>query len=229
MVVIKKWMGVNIDDIEKIMGINKANLSKFMDLDLSLGYEDFTTYTEVDEDSDITVTENSIDCVTMRRDAVSYVRKDFGVDYFENFEVQFDFYLGASTGSAFVSVFALSNGANTFQEKLDGNDGLAVSYQDVQFPQNRIYATKFEAPVTQYYYDTNFLLWRYITAYRTGNQFYVKIYSDSDRNILLDTLQVTCGTTKYRYCYGLSSRDSSTLPADVISTTVANFKIVSHN
>jgi len=224
---INKIMNTDISNLTKIVGVDMSNLSKFMGTGMPT-YEDFTTYTEVDEDSDITVTQFEIDCVTMRRDAVSYVRKDFGASYFGDFEVEFGVYLGLCNGSGLVTCFALSNGANTFQQRLDSNDGLDVTYQDVQFPQNRIIVTEYEAGVNQDYYNTDFSLWRYITASRINNQFYVKIYSDSGRNTLLDTLQVTCGTTAYRYCYVLTSRDSSALGADTASAKITNLRIVSH-
>lgn len=51
-----------------------------------MGYEDFTTYTEVDEDSDITVTPSKCDVDTLRRDALSYVRDDNGAAHFGDIE-----------------------------------------------------------------------------------------------------------------------------------------------
>lgn len=45
-------------------------------------YEDLTTYTEVDEFGDMTITPTTITVDTMSRNTVSYVYYDFGAAYF---------------------------------------------------------------------------------------------------------------------------------------------------
>ena len=57
-----------------------------------MAYEDFTTYTESDPESDITVTSTKVDVDAIYRKVQSgYVRKDFGEDYFSaDFEIDIE-------------------------------------------------------------------------------------------------------------------------------------------
>jgi len=53
--------------------------------------EDFTTYTEVDENNDITVTSSTVSWTSLSRGDNSYVYKDHGVDHFDgDFTHQFE-------------------------------------------------------------------------------------------------------------------------------------------
>ena len=92
---------------------------------------DYTTFTEVDEDSDITVTSNVITYSTMRRDASSGVYRDDGADaYSGDFEFQWKWSWNQSSGAgSYVTMFALTE--DFYLTKIDkdsGNDGLTVSY-----------------------------------------------------------------------------------------------------
>ena len=55
-----------------------------------MAIENLLTYTEVDSDSDITLSVSAATFDTIRGDAVSYVYYDFGADYFADFEIEFE-------------------------------------------------------------------------------------------------------------------------------------------
>ena len=62
-------------------------------------YEDFTSYTEVDPESNFTVTSNKLDIVDMHTEHVAaYLYKDFTAKYFtKDFEIQFEFVITDAT------------------------------------------------------------------------------------------------------------------------------------
>jgi hypothetical protein len=89
-------------------------------------YEDLDTYTEVDSDSDITIHKNRLLWDTMSEDAVSYVYKDFGVDYFGDFVIQFELDIDYSEAGSNQTILQLSNTIGTRDDTETANDGLLV-------------------------------------------------------------------------------------------------------
>jgi len=162
-------------------------------------YEDFTTYTEVDEDNDITVYTNEIDVDTMRRDAVSYVHKDFGASHFGDFEIQFEATCSAASGiGASVNFFGLTNSSFTHEDAVQNNEGILV-------------------------HSSTF----YFTLTRSGSTVNLKIYSDAARTNLLDILTVS-DSTAYRYLSAVMSKgDSSFFPDSTMTLSVKNVEVMS--
>ncbi|PNX45499.1 MAG: hypothetical protein BV457_09435 [Thermoplasmata archaeon M9B1D] len=70
--------------------------------------------------------------------------------------------------------------------RLEYSDGVAGGSDDYLSP----------LPNTMYYFE----------VVRGGTSFYAKIYSDSDRTILLDTISYLCSSNLTEYIYVLSSR-----------------------
>ena len=90
--------------------------------------EDFTTYTEVDENADITVTSTKADVSTMRRDALSYVVSDKGAGHFTTFE--HDFTMWWNVGSTYHEViiqWAVTNQSAPTETSMYGaSDGIYI-------------------------------------------------------------------------------------------------------
>jgi len=196
-----------------------------------MAYEDFTTYTEVDEDNDITVSQNQITVDTMRRDAASYVHKDFGSGAFGDFEIQFEATCSAVSGNgASVVVLGLTNSGFTHEDALQNNEGILVYfyYSSYLSPTDQVVALMRGSDQTQdLYYFSSIPSTFYFTLTRSGSTVDLKIYSDAARTNLLDTLTVSDGTV-YRYLSPLMSRDHNVGGVDSTMTlNVKNFEIIS--
>lgn len=189
-------------------------------------YEDLTTFTEVDEDSDITITSEKCTVDTMRRDAVSYVYKDYGVTYFDDFDVDFEVEVTAGDNEGNAIVFAFSNTIGTLQDMNVANDCLECSIYNNNGNLRFALICRNTDNSDTYFNggDTSILL--YTTLTRSGTTLTWTLYSDSDRTVVVDTLSITSETGAKRYLYVAASRDIGTVPADTISFYTQNVEII---
>jgi len=181
-----------------------------------MGLENFTTYTEVDEDSDITITANKIAVDTIRRDAISYVRKDRGVGHFGDFEHLIKGTCISANEYHNTGFWALTNGYTTIKQMTTNSSGISLSFRTGDEETNQIYLSDYTVEGTDIFifeFDTLY----YCTIQRSGTSLTCKIYSDANRTILLDTLSLVCSITTYRYIYGLASYGEETFPAQQIT------------
>jgi hypothetical protein len=75
-----------------------------------VAYEDFTTYTEVDGDSEITVTTDKVLGVNLTRGNTAYVYKDKGASFFDSSFIQeFQINTGTTTGASLVGLWGVGN------------------------------------------------------------------------------------------------------------------------
>jgi hypothetical protein len=177
-----------------------------------------TTYTSVDSHTKVIF--NNIP-----RSAVEYLYKDFGVDYFGDFEIQFEFYIGGSSFDGAETICGVSNTIGTIQDHIDANDGIEIN----AFNNGGNYRTEMWDWSTD---DTDSYTTggttsplTYCTFTRVGASASCKFYSDSERTTLLDTISITCSEDKFRYFYGVKSRE---LAVDtVIGGYVENYYISS--
>jgi hypothetical protein len=213
------------------MNIDTNDLSKFMGIDMStITYEDFTTYTEVDEDSDITITSSTLITVsTMIRNVTSYVYKDFGVDYFGNFEVWTDAEITAAQSTASVTILGMSNSTSNMTEGgMDsGNSGISLrmyygndgkyylSLKDWS-NNNRDDNVQDNNPGKVYW-----------VLERNGTTLTAVGYTDIARTNVLCSLSIASAATAWRYLITLSSRQASTFGSAQWSGTVENLVIIS--
>lgn len=177
--------------------------------------EDFTTYTEVDPNSDIAVTASRLTIDTMRRDVAAYVKKDYGAIYFRNFKHDVATKLTAAQILAGFSCWGVSNGSNTRKEMGDndegqdvriGHDGSALKLQ----VQDHETANKDDMSISL---DTTY----YLTITRVDTSLTVAVYSDAARTTLLDTLSITCGDARYQYVFGVLSSAGAVYVASTAS------------
>ena len=194
-----------------------------------MAFENLLTYTEVDSAADLTVDSTSVVFDTMRRDAVSYVYKDFGVNYFAEFEIDFEVKIdsGDSQGSALVC--AVSNTIGTHQDMISANDGIAV-YAYINAGNLRFYLADYNTDDSDFYTDagssSSILYCTFSRVNDTNGEYGIlDIYSDSGRTSHIDSLYIECETGDKRYLYVLASRDDGSSPADTITGYTQNFQV----
>ena len=156
--------------------------------------EDLTTYTEVnDSHSRLSTTSSKVTLSLMDQVDRTYLYKDFGSSYFNNIRLMFTGRVSSGTNN---------NGSCDI--------GFANAVVDASGWSNYLSVEFFEGVVhlvgdTRDYYlmsaDTTY----YFTLERNAGSASLKIYSDSGRTNLLDTLACTCNTGAWRYFYPAAS------------------------
>lgn len=171
---------------------------------------DFTTFTEVDANTDITITSTQCSIDTMQKQYDSYVYKaqeETGV-----FKYRFEIYHDASESTSECALFML---ANSYGSMDNGSDGdildprepvIAVSYGENKYSESSNYvalhsrntANGLSTDIFQCLEDTLY----YCELERTADSITLKIYSDSGYSSLVDTLSVTylSDTLNYLHC-----------------------------
>jgi hypothetical protein len=174
-----------------------------------MALEDLTTYTEVDSDSDITITSAKADFSTMQRAANSYVYKSFGANHFGDFEIEFELEITNIEDAALACVCIASDTPGTYQDQDDANDGLAafVYRQSANFNIGILEGDDtFSLSVLG---QQSSLALSYATFKRTGTTTTFTIYSNCNRTTEVDSVQATTNNNQFEYLHCLASRDSS--------------------
>ena len=185
---------------------------------------EFTTYTEVDPNGDITINSDTLITVdTMRRDVVAGVYKDYGAGRFTgDFEFQWHWLCNASNGAnAMSAIFSLSEGYYlTKTDKENANDGLVVTYKagggiaiaDYENDSTDSYSIVSGPPKE-----------RWFTLTRSGTTVQLFIYLDSGRTSLQDTLTISQSSAHaYRYLYPVTSVELGTYGTSTINSIVSD-------
>ncbi len=174
-----------------------------------MAIEDFTTYTEVDEGSDLTVAAAKITAVALlARSQNAYVYKDFTANYFDALSVYIEIQIasGSTDNYEIAGGPCFANAVSTIAGF--GTTDLSVFIRDEPTEHYQLFLCR--GAFTAYdntadlSYATSYYLWVQRAA---GNSTATcKMYSDASHTTLLDTLTVTGygTTTKWRYCYGFA-------------------------
>lgn len=182
-----------------------------------------TTFTEVDSAGDLTVTSAACQFSSMQRDADSYVYWNYGAGFLTNFRVNLEFQITNVSGNAGTAVLvAISDTIGSLQDTITATDGIDIlAYANSGDMQ--IHMTDRSNSNTDFYTiggtSTAVL---YCTFERKGTTATFKIYSDSNRSTLVDTLTITCESTAKRYFYVLQSRYAS--GSDFLSGYMGQFE-----
>lgn len=177
-----------------------------------MGYQDFTTYTEVDPNSDITVTTNKIDVSSMSRNVDAYVYRDFGADYFDeidwNFEVLHD---AAAQGLS----RSLSGFANNIDDANNWSDPyLAVRVNRDGSGNRYIKISTYGGGSSELAISNDTRYYCTLTRVAGADTAYLYVYTDSDRTAEHGNKFATgLSGDKFRYFYGVASWNSATSPA----------------
>ena len=181
--------------------------------------EDQTTYTKQDPGGFLSVAPNTTTLTLLPSAASSWVVDDKGVAHFAGanpFEHLIDFQL-SGTGQCFIGVLANVVGTMT---TIVGDEGWGIRYHggssDItifEFPGN--HSDGYSASVSGVHFWCKFA---YNPSIGSFGQISLKIYSDSDRTALLDTLTITLHNQvrSFRYDYVVTSTGGGT--ADVSGT-----------
>lgn len=236
-------LGQLVDDYENENNVSSADnvwnnvTLDSMELNFTGGVvEDFTSYTEVDEDGDLTITAPKIDISSMRRDAETYVWKDFNPDYFGNFihlfKVNITDLEAGDSSSASITVFSLmTNSTPDVMDDLQASNWLGVllaqnGANDDKFAL-RVWerdggATVFLSP-EQNIFDINDPI--FITFNRTGDNVGLFIFDSEARNNLIQSWTGVGNGKTYRYLEPLANSGRNVDPADHYTGYVENMVI----
>ena len=178
-----------------------------------MSLEDYTTYTELDPNSRLTVAANKITAAALQTNTTAYVYDDKGVDFFDgdythylNFEKT-----GGSGGAQDVFLWGISNvvanGRTLFTTHLAHQIFMyATTIPILRLMENRGGTTAFDDSIGL---ALNTRYWLTITrdeSIGSFGQLKCFIYSDSARTILVDTLTVNLASKQnFRYAYGINA------------------------
>lgn len=181
--------------------------------------EDFTTYTEVDPGTKITITATRVTFADLRRNEEAYVYLDKGVDYFAgNFTIYLTLNLSAYDGAEVLSPWVMANDIDDVRgidvdlasDSLFIYIGSALAVTIYECDGGTLYGDA--SPYTITAGTTYYLKIVRDESVGTYGTLYLYIYSNSARTTLLDTLSVALHTSKknFRYIYPLSVWNAGT-------------------
>ena len=188
-------------------------------------YEDFTTFTEVDPGSTVSVAANTITVTQMQsRSTDTYVYKDYGAGYFDDFVHSVDTSANYSDSSDFCLVWGLSD---TVNDQEQWNDGLVVYWFDYGTGFRLVIGEMVNTVLTNESYSG--IIADATTVYpkitRTGTSYKLDIYSDAGRTSLIETVgPITVDTQTYQYLYALSSKNSAG-SGYLVDATISNLDL----
>lgn len=184
--------------------------------------EDFTTYTEVDENTDLAVISDTVTITSAQTRQVTFrVTDDKGAGHFGEFE---HLVKHVSTTVEIHHICGIWNVTNTLGDLYaqdTAGDGLAVyshtnianiSMWDFSNDNIDVYDSIEDEP-------------HWHTIERSSTTLTDKIYSDESRTDLLDTLSITCETGTKRYISVASSYDHNLGTAYLYSGTVEDLDL----
>ena len=169
-----------------------------------MAIEDFTTFTEVDGGSDLTVTSSKIDVVAQPNNVANYVYKSKSVGT-SNFDWDFEHNVTALTGSnpdaffvALSDQIAELNNGFSLSTSFDSNN-YTPYVSDVDDLGNFDAFTAGSNLTTNTFYYSSFS--------RSGNTAVWDVYSNSGRTTLVQSISLSISNTtaSYQYAYGTSA------------------------
>lgn len=180
-----------------------------------MAFENFTTYTEVDEEGTIqknaTTVWGSIDT-----NVDTYVYKDLGAGHFGNFEHLHENDVALIDPKGYNGLMFVWGVTNTVDDGGHWAAGMAIHYQYIG-ETHKYQITLADMPLWG-----NFEQWLNIAAKRyyfktsrSGTTGTSLIYDDSGRTNLVKTLTCTVANTTYRYIYAMTSRDEGVAGIDI--------------
>lgn len=181
-----------------------------------MAYEDYTTYTEVDNaNNDITVNgANSVTGNTLTRTDTAYLYDDKGAAFFDDFEHYHDCKpISSTVHSSYAACWGISD---TIGDVADWANGICVFVwrTGVTVPQFMLYE-RGGAGVIDQSINVSWNTRYYLITDRNDTVLTTKIYSDAAHTVLVDTMTGACDTTAYRYIFGIASYDTSSAPYSI--------------
>jgi hypothetical protein len=186
--------------------------------------EDFTTYSETDPNSDLTVASNQVTVSTMRRDSGAHLTRDEGAGNIGNQEWFWHWNWTAADDQAFACITGAANSATTI---FDAGQNISGAFWRRNVGSYLIYGAHIEAGGFAAYdiYMTNsgaLKNW-YPKLTRSGSSCVLYCYDDSGRTNLVDTLTWDDDGDARRYTVAVASRGGT--GTDTISGVLTDFDI----
>ena len=167
--------------------------------------EDLSTYTEVDPNSHISATSSRMTGTGIHRKETAYAYYDKGADYFDALDIYFDIRATNLDSNDILGVFGISNTLNHIGA-FGTSDIKVVFYYPGGGSRGLYLGTGGAVDYMAISVNTTY----YCILERAAGSASVnlKVYSDSGRKTLLDTLTGTMAvaSTKHRYIFGISSQ-----------------------
>jgi len=217
---LNKWIKV-----AKVIGSKATAIRMLQKEGISSASDGNATFEFFDDFEGIEETSGSdykVIVTSITRDEDAYIYKDFGSDHFDALDIDFEAKM-TSGSSGICGIMALANA-------IDDLAYLSSPAVNVIFHESggvyKIWLNR--GPQDAYdYYECSLDTTYYMTLNRTAGSdtIELKIYSDSARTNLLDTLSVSgFGSAKYRYLYAVDSWDTD--QADrILSCDTGNISI----
>lgn len=183
---------------------------------------DYLTLTEEDPNTHLSVGVHNLDFDAYNNEDC-YLYKDYGVDYFSDFEHKVDVKAtGLDVGDQGVfwmlsndidDKYGLTFNAKTFLAGYFMNTSNLYILEQIGY-----------AGYVDFFASVNPDTWYYLTIKKYGTAFTCKIYSDSARTTLVDTIQRTLHTDhKFRYLFACNTYNSES--ANVCTLNIENLRI----
>lgn len=175
-------------------------------------FEDWTGYIETDTSNILTVIANKITIVDLTRSTDSWVENDFGASHFGTTGIDHDISSEASTfnnnSDPVIYIWGLSNDS---QVEDNADPMIVLRMQDRAGSLMRYRIEIDDGAVDEIDQSINLSLsTRYFdTILRESTGTDVKVYSDSDRTTLLDTLSVSQGSSSFQFMAQAFSKPGS--------------------
>ena len=179
----------------------------------------------MDEGDDIVVTAKRCAFTALPREVDSHVYDDYGSGYFGDFNIEFEAEITASDSQSILFLCAVSNTIGSGAAWISANDAIRVqAFNNAGSLEVRLKDENTDN-VDNYVDGGSTMNLLYFTFERSSTTATLKIYSDSTRQTLVDTLTITCETGTKQYLYCCASRDDAN--AATITGYTQNFEIVS--
>lgn len=174
-----------------------------------MGIENFNSYTETDPNNVLTVTSNRVTFTAVTNLDVGNVKKAHSG--LGDFTHHIENYLSAVDDGGVICVWGMSDNQDTFSAMNLANQGITV-YRQRSAATYRLRVYDFTNNNSDTYNGAVDTLY-YLTIKRLATTLTVKIYSDSARTNLLDTLSIVSTDAVYTQIFGYLSFDNASFGA----------------
>lgn len=198
---------------------------------LAWSSEDFSTFTELDPGSNITVTSSLITTTALERQGTASIYKSYGASYFANFTHQFTLEVTSAETYSDAGFWALSNfAAPTIADINTTNQGYFAKVEAEPFGCIRFYLSNTALDSVdstpnlgcEFGYASGPI---YITIQKNATDLSMKLYRDSGRTDLYDTLIVSRNTTTFKYLAATLASENGGSGDKDLSFKVSNLTI----
>ena len=174
---------------------------------------DYPTFTEVDPNTHLALVGTDHLDFDAYRNEDCYLYKDYSADYFDDFTHKVDIKVSGMDVGDRGTVWALADEVNdAYYFWLNNKKWASIKIQKTLGDGIRLYLVKSGLPTgntTQSTLTLSELTWYYLTITKSGTSLSCKIYSDSARTTLLDTVVINFSTdAKFRYLYGCNTSNN---------------------